>query len=177
MASCVWSFPSFTISLLPFLSPALYPPCLCSLGCRVHLGCRVPPPASTPMLGAAVFFGCCAAFSSPPHIRSAAPVFRAPPHTEGGKGFEVESPSDISSFQVKPGIQLAAQFHTFLPHVEKHLQRAELVLLEHLGHRFRSARLFILPASVRALCIINHQNRGLDVICCCVTFNNCKIKM
>lgn len=138
--------------------------------------CSKAPPTPTPMIGAAVFSGCCAAFSSP-HIRNAAPVFRTPPHTEGGKGFEVESPSDIISFQVKPGIQLAPQFHTFLPHLEKYLQRAELVLLKHLGHRFRSAQLFILPASVQALCIINHQNRGLDVICCCVTFNNCKIKM
>lgn len=53
----------------------------------------------------------------------------------------------------------------------------ELVILERLSHLLRFAWLFFLPASVQALCIIYHQHGGLDVICCCVTFNNCKIKM
>lgn len=53
----------------------------------------------------------------------------------------------------------------------------ELVILQRLSHLLRFAWLFILPASMQALCIIYYQHGGLDVICCCVTFNNCKIKM
>lgn len=53
----------------------------------------------------------------------------------------------------------------------------ELLILKRLSHLLRFAWLFFLPASVQALCIIYHQHRGFDVICCCVTFNNCKIKM
>lgn len=41
----------------------------------------------------------------------------------------------------------------------------------------RFAGLFILPASVEGRCFIYHQRGGFAVICCCVTFNKCKIKM
>lgn len=42
---------------------------------------------------------------------------------------------------------------------------------------FLFAWLFIRLANAHGPCIINQQNRGLDVICCCVAFNNYKIKM
>lgn len=151
----------------------------------------------TPMSRAAVFFGCCKALAEPSllslagsgilgsfnilQIGSAAPVFRIQPYTEGERLWGIIQWHYLLFIQ--KGKQLAPQFHTgFSASSAKiflywHLQWDELVILKHFAHRLRLAWLFIPLASVHGLCIINYQNRGLDVICCCVTFNNCKIKM
>lgn len=78
----------------------------------------------------------------------------------------------------------------FLPHLQKkiylfvywRLQIDEFVIPERLAHRLplsSSLRGYLYSAGLaaRGLCIINRQHRGLAVMCCCVIFNSCKIKM
>lgn len=63
----------------------------------------------------------------------------------------------------------------------RRLQGNEFVAVKHLSHwlhvAFFSRHFFPLLATAHGLCNINHQNSSLDVICCCVAFNNDKMKM
>lgn len=155
------------------------------------------------MSRAAVFFVCCKALAEPSllspagfgtlgsfnilQIGSAAPVFRILLYTEGqglwGGIIQWHYLLFCSKRQYSRPLNSTG---AFLPHLQKNfvywrVQWDEFVILERLRSSatfiFLFAGLFILPATAHGLCIINQQHRGLDVICCCVTFNNCKIKM
>lgn len=105
------------------------------------------------------------------------PVFRTLPYTEGQersihyllfsqKGIQLlhHSTQAISASSAKIFL------HWCLPW-DKH------VALECLARQLRLAWRFILLASKHGLYIINQQHTDLDVICFCVTFNSCKVKM